>query len=386
MGQYMTDYYAQEPVRQQQGRPPVRRKKKKKKQSKTLVFSLVIMFLLAGAVGVYSLIFNKTQSTVSMTETPISAAATYWNTGDGILYQTDGQIHFYHLTDQKKNYTYGTAASDIRMAGSSEMTAVYNDMSMQIIGKKSPVEFTGRVLALECGDGYVAVLQTDEAGAQTVIVLTEDGVEVDQKRAEDDQYIVDFGFYKTTSEMLWIETLSINAGTPTTTITTYDIEKKTTSGVMQIQSQLVDRVYFTQNSIFVVGTNQIIRYTHDNKEIYRTTVYGYQVIDYTLADTPTLLMTPRGGDMHSVKMLTLSEGTEPALTETYLQLPTEGVAAYMMNGTLVVASREKVYTYTLKGKLSREASFEQPVDDAVKLTERVLMLSSNGIYYLATMN
>ena len=380
----MADYYA-EPQRQPRQGGAVKRKKKKKRQSKTLVFSLVIMFLVGGAVGVYTLIFNKTQSTVSMAETPIATSSTYWNTGDGILYQTDGQIHFYHLTDQKKNYTYGTAASDIRMAGSSKMTAVYNDFSMQIIGRKQPVEFSGTVLALECGMSHVAVLQKDAEGADAVIVLTEDGKEIDQKRADADQYIVDFGFYTTTSEMLWIETLSINAGTPTTTITTYDVEKKTTSGVMQIQSQLVDRLYFTKDSIFVVGTNQIIRYTHDNKEIYRTTVYGYRVIDYTLADTPTFLMTPRGGDMHSVKMLTLAEDTEPDLTETYLQLPTEGVAAYMMNGTLVVVSREKVYTYTLKGKLSKEASFEQPVDDAAKLTERVLMLSSNGIYYLTTM-
>ena len=86
--------------------------------------------------------------------------------------------------------------------------------------------------------------------------------------------------------------------------------------------------------------------------------------------------------MHSVKMLTLQESETADATETYLQLPTEGVAAYMMNGSLVVVSREKLYVYTLKGKLSREASIDVPVDDAVKLTEKILLIASNGTYYL----
>lgn len=367
------------------GAPAKSRKKKKRSSSRPLVFSIVVLFLFAGAVGVYSMIFNQRAKTVSMSETPIATADTYQNTGDGILYQTDGKIHFYHLTDQKKNYTYGTGASDIRMAGSAALTAVYNDVSMQVIGERKPLQFAGKVLALECGEAHVAVLQQDEAGSQTILVLTADGEQTGQLQFDADQYIVDFGFYKVIGEMLWIETLSITAGTPTTTITTYDVVKKANSGVMQIQNQLIDGIYITPDSMFVVGTNQIIRYTHNgNKEIYRTTVYGYRVIDYTYSGTPTFLMTPRGGDMHSVKMLTLAEGADPKPAETFLQLPTEGVAAYMMNGKLVVVSQQNVYTYTLKGKLSLTATLEKPAEAAVKLTEKVIMLASNGIYYLAT--
>ena len=70
--------------------------------------------------------------------------------------------------------------------------------------------------------------------------------------------------------------------------------------------------------------------------------------------------------------------------ETYLQLPMEGISAFMMGDHLAVTSREKLLIYTLKGKLSSEASFEQPVDNAVKLSDKVLLLSANGIYYLAT--
>jgi len=113
-------------------------------------------------------------------------------------------------------------------------------------------------------------------------------------------------------------------------------------------------------------------------------IYGYHVVDFSdSSDSPTFLMTPRGGDFHSVKILTLEEASEADSVETNLQLPTEGVAAFIMGERLVVVSREKVYTYTIKGKLSSTASFEQAVDEAVKLNDTTLLLSSNGMYYLA---
>ena len=80
---------------------------------------MITLGLLGIALVIFQFIFNKQEATVSMEMTPISTASTYINTGDGLLYQTDGQIHFYHLTDSKKNYTYGMGASDIRMSAAS---------------------------------------------------------------------------------------------------------------------------------------------------------------------------------------------------------------------------------------------------------------------------
>lgn len=364
-------------------RKPYRRKKKRR--SRTLLFSVFILAILGLALVVYQAIFNKRESVVSMHATPISTASTYISTGDGLLYQTDGQIHFYHLTDNRKNYTYGMGASDVRMSGSAAMTVVFNESSLQVVGKNKPISFTGRVREVECGTNYLAVLRSADDGMDSISVITTGGEQIEQLSFAD-QYIVDFGFYKTSGEMLWVETINVNAGTPTISITTYDLSKKASTGVMHIQNQLVDELYLTANSLFVVGTNQIIRYTHSgNKEVYRFTIYGYEVVDFSSAgSSPTFLLTPRGGDFHSVKILTLAEDSAPNAVETYLQLPMEGISAFMMGDHLAVTSREKLLTYTLKGKISSDASFEQEIDNAVKLTDKVLLLSSNGIYYLAT--
>lgn len=362
------------------------KRRKRRKKAGPLLISILALVGLGAALLIYQAIFTRQESIAFMEATPISTSSTYLNTGDGLLYQTDGQIHFYHLTDNKKNYTYGMGASDIRMSGSSAMTVVYNSASLQVVGKKAPLTFTGTVHAVECGNEHLAVLRTTEEGVDSILILTADGEQIDQ-RSFPDQFIVDFGLYKTTGEMLWIETLGINSTMPTTTISIYDLNRRDVIGVITIQDQLVDDVYITQKSFFAAGTNQIIRYTHDgNKEVYRNTIYGYQIADFSAASgTPTFLLTPRGGDFHSVKLLTLLEDSAPEPVETYLQLPGEGVAAFIMNNRLVVAGREKLFTYSVRAKLQSEATFEQPIDAAVKLTDNTLLVSSNGTYYLTRM-
>ena len=360
------------------------RKKKKKKKNRTLLFSMITLGALGIALVIFQFVFNKQAETVSMDITPISTTSTYINTGDGLLYQTDGQIHFYHLTDEKKNYTYGMGASNIRMSGSESMTVVFNESSLQVVGEKTPLTFTGTVEEVECGTKNLAVMRQSEDGKESVNVITKDGEQVTDLNF-DDQCIVDFGFYTTNNEMLWIETLNVSAGTPMTTIQTYDLNKREVTGMIHVQNQLVNDIYITPDSMFVVCTNQIIRYIHEgNKEIYRTTIYGYEVLDFSFASgTPTFLLTTRGGDFHTVRMLTLAEDAAPSPVETTLQLPAEGVSAYIMGSRLCVAFREQLFTYTIKGKLSATATFQQPIDAAVKLTDNKLLLSSNGMYYLA---
>ena len=242
-----------------------------------------MLLLIVAALVVYLLFFSERERTISMTATPLTAGVTRLNTGSGLLYQTEGHIHYYDWNDQGRNYTEGTATEDIRMSGSTFLSVVYTPTMLQIVGQEQPVAFTGEVLSVECGREHIAVLRRDSEGGESILVLSATGEQVDQL-LPDDQYIVDFGFYTTTGEMLWMQTISSASGTPTTRITTYDLQRRTGVGVMQVQDQLIDGLYFTENSVFAAGTSQIIRYTHDgNKEIYREMVYGYRVLDFSAA-------------------------------------------------------------------------------------------------------
>lgn len=386
------EYYRPQRAQQRASRQPNQRtdaprtpqRKRRRRVPRTLVITGVMLVVALIAVVAYLLFFSAREKTISMTATPITAGMTKLNTGSGLLYQTDGHIHYYDWTNQSRNYTHGTATADIRMSGSTKLSVVYTNSMLQIVGQDQPVSFTGEILSVECGAQHIAVLRRDSEGGESVLILSSTGEQIDQL-LPDDQYIIDFGFYTTSGEMLWMQTLSVAAGVPTNRIMTYDLAKRASIGVMQVQDQLVDSLYITSNSVFAAGTSQIIRYTHDgNKEIYREMVYGFKVLDFSNASgTPTFLLAPREGNMHAIKLLTLKEADASGAVETHLQLPSEGVAGYIMNGALVVVSRDKLYTYTLLGKLSSTASFELPVDEAIKLSDTMLLLLSNGTYYTA---
>ena len=361
------------------------RRKKKSRSSRTLLLTLLLGGVFTVVLVIYLMFFRDKERTVEMTETPVTPGMTHLNTGRGLLYQTEGALNYYDWIDSSLNYRREVKATNIRMSGNTVMSAVYTDSYLQIVGTDASIQITGTIETVECGTSHVAVLRKDSAGQESIIILTKDGAQTDQI-LPGESFIVDFGFYTVGGEKFWVELLSISASEPTTTILTYDLDRKTQTGAIQIQSQLIEDVYITESSIFIIGTNQIFRYTHDgNQEAARTTIYGYTRLDFSNSPNPTFLLTPRGGDMHSVKLLQITEA-DNSKTETYLQLPSEGVAGFLMNGSLIVVSKEKLFTYTLSGSLSETAALQYPVENAYKLSDTLLLLESNGKYYTAPVN
>ncbi|MDO4492254.1 MAG: hypothetical protein Q4C53_00040 [Clostridia bacterium] len=364
-------------------------RKKKKKGPSMMVIMLILTFVILLGLIVYLAFFRDRERTIVMTETPIAAEDTYLNTGRGLLYAKGGDISLYS-TDTGKSVYYGhDQTGTVRMSGSGAMSAVFAGGSLQIIranGDITTMEFTGTIDAVELGTYHIAMLRRDSAGEESVLVLSAAGEQVDQI-LPGEQYVVDFGFYTIgKSEMLWVEMMSVTAAQPTETIRCYDLSVRSQTGAITVQNQLVEEVYITPNSLFLSGTNQIIRYTHDgNKEAYRVTDYGYRTLDFSDAGGDAVfLLTPRGGDMHSVKLLTLKEGASADTKETYMQLPGEGVSGFIMNNRLVVVAEKRLYIFSMKGKLTETANLQYPIERAEKLSDSMLLLLSNGKWYTAS--
>lgn len=364
-----------------------RRKKKKKGPSMMLIMFILAVAVVLGLI-VYLAFYRDRERTIEMTETPLTPDSTYLNTGRGLLYANGGDISLYNWNSGKTTYYGRDESGSVRMSGSDAMSAVFAGGDLQIIrqnGDVTTMQFTGTIDTVALGTDHIAMLRRDSAGEESVLILSAAGQQVDQI-LPGDQFVVDFGFYTVgKTEMLWVELLSTLAGQPTETIRCYDLSMRAQTGAITVQNQLVEELFITGNSIFVSGTNQIIRYTHDgNKEAYRATDYGYRVLDFSNASGEAVfLLTPRGGDMHSVKLLRLAEADTASATETYLQLPGEGVAGFIMNDRLVVVSENRVFIYTMRGRLSETALLQYPVEKAVKLSDSTLLLLSNGRWYTA---
>ena len=163
------------------------------------------------------------------------------------------------------------------------------------------------------------------------------------------------------------------------------------TGVITVSGQLVERIFFTNSSVFVVGTESLIRYSSSaNREIYRILLYGYRVADISLAgDSPLLLLMPRCvssiSDISSLRLLTVSQKDVADETAVTVTLPEDAVSCHLTNGNLAVISSNAIGLYSGKGVLLEEKSLPlNATNSSKKLDEHHILMERNGESVLLT--
>jgi len=364
-----------------------RRTAKKKRRATLRTLPLVILFLLVGAgiVAAALLLGRSAVSSAHLTELPFTPAENAVYTGQGFLYIKDSVLYYDDLTNDKNSYHAQVSSPDVKLCGSPTLHALYNAAALKIVNATYPVEFTGTLKYVACGASCVAALKADNAGAESIQVFDKTGAQKDQLAFEG-QFIENYGFYTAAgSEYLYVLTMSLDSGAPLTTITIYDMTRSSTSGVMQVQNQLIERTDFTATGIYAVGTNQIIRYSLEgNRESYREMVYGWTVTDYELASSPMYLLRPRSTEKPgTVKVLTLRDAEVKGTSQRLYQLPAGTVGAFLMGGRLVAVTDNGYTVFGADGKQADARTFPVSVKSAKKLDSSTLLLSTDTACYTA---
>ncbi|OQB25436.1 MAG: hypothetical protein BWY11_00395 [Firmicutes bacterium ADurb.Bin182] len=365
----------------------IRRKLKVKNKTRAvrriglLVLALV---LAAGAVTAAVLLLRSAGTFSSLKELPFTAESVYEYTGTGFLYVENKKLFYCDNNDEKKNYSVELSAPDVMLAGSPSITAVYNGYAMQIVGAEYPIEFSGQVRKVRCGGEFVAVLKS-ENGAETLQIFNGSGTQVDQISFES-SFLIDFGFYTSESEILWTLSMETSGSEPISTITTYDLTKSATTGVINIQSHLIEEIKYSRNSLFVADTNHLTRFNPvRNNESWRIMIYGWRLADSIIADKPYFLLIPRGAtSLSTVKLLSVKEGDIPDETESVIHLPVNTVGAYLCSDKLIAVTPNEILTHSTTGNAEGKAALETTVDRAEKLDSAHILLQSGSKLFIVT--
>lgn len=298
---------------------------------------------------------------------------------NGIFYYADGdKLIRYSPTDPEGATSMSLGTDNVSVAAGNGTAALYSGSAVQIIGADDFIDIGGQVLTLQCAKNHIAVLRTDSAGAGAVLVYAKDGTLVDVIEQGAD-IITGCGFYSSASgDTLWILTLSTSAQTPVTTLTTYNYAIQngqsvaTMSGVISVNSQLVDNVVFTGSSIFISGAEQLIRCDAGiSGETWRLLTYGYKLADHSLAQTrPLFLFVPRADTaMKEVKLYTVDEAAQSSAAARTVQLGADIHSVIAVNGKMAAFSQSELYLYSAAGKLNNKYTLDFACINAQKLSE-----------------
>ena len=272
----------------------------RKKGSALLRIGLIlgIILVLGGAAyGIFALTGSQEQSQ-GLEQLPFTADTNYVFTGSGFLYMYGDRLTYDDLLDAKKDASYQVSTGSVQLAASPTLSVLYHETAVQILGAAESLTFTQQVEQVACGVSHVAVLLRGEGQAMSLQVYDKTGVQTDQMDFPDGE-LVNFGFAQTQDDTLWTLEMSPAGSLPLSTLTTYNLATNHTTGVMTIQGQLVDQVWFTQNSIFFSCTNNLIRFTRTgNTEAYRLLVYGWDLCDVSTAGSTRDLVSGAGRHRH----------------------------------------------------------------------------------------
>ncbi len=358
-----------------------------KQRSRTVlrigILALGALLALGLVLGLIRLLKSTKKGPKGVTELPFADSANYTYTGSGFLYFQEGKLYYMDIADGRKDTSYKINTDELKLTASSGISVLYHDTAVQIVGTDSPILVSGKVLGVKCSQAHVAVLRQDAAGKTAIVVYDGTGTQTDQMDFESSG-LLDFGFSDRQDETLWTLEMGLAAPTPVCTVTTYNLATKRTTGVINVQSELVGSVIFTDKSLFLSCTSDLIRYNlSGSSEAYRISVYGWELADSSIGESPILLYKQRGGSDSILKLYTVPEGEVGSAAISTVHPPEGALAELLIKGRLIIYTPTAAYTYTAGGKLLAVEELPIKIDGAQKLSESHILLSSGGSLYVS---
>lgn len=366
--------------------------KDRKKTALGIALGILLLLVLAGVITLVCMIVRKTQTKAVVRELPISQPEIISGTGDGLLYVKSGMLNFLSFKDEDLNFTRGlrSGAAPAGVAGTEGIKVVYSDQMLQIVGTDFDTTPAGRVIAVRCGRTHVAVCNRAANGRDTVTVFTSAGQNVKEFEFKEGA-LMDFGFSEASGSTIWTMELSADSGSPRTTISTFDLDRMSSTGVINVSGQLVERVFFTSSSVFVVGTESLIRYSASaNREVYRVQLFGYRVADISLTgEAPLLMLVPRNAEdieeARSIRLLKVQQKDVAGESAVTVTLPAPHIGCCLVNGYLAAVTPTSVILYDSAGEETSSRAMPMGATTSFeKLDEHHILLERSGEYVLLT--
>lgn len=355
-------------------RSPARPKKKRVRLPRLFFVGGVVLALLGGLVylGIKLLAGVGKAEAAAL---PFPATQKYAFTGTGFLYQQGGKL-LYHGLDDAAREVRTLEGENFEVAGGKAITVIYHATAMKIVGVTDPIEFNGTVLKVRCGSAHAGVVFQDAQGQLCLQVYNAAG-ELKDEQVFANQALLDFGFSPGENEALWTLDMDTAGELPASTIKLYNMDKDSITGVFSIQSQAVDRVLITAQSVFVAGTNHLIRYG-GSSEAYRLLTYGYDFLDFSAAG-PAFLYVSRNQEGLSPVRLYLVEEADIANEKLYdISLPADTLCCFLYNSSPVAVTPTAVIVYKATGAVSSTVTLEEPAVAAWKLDNGRVLIETAG--------
>lgn len=339
-----------------------------------IVLVIIAAFVLIGAAAALVFGLRGCRTAASKRSLPFRADSEYCYTLDGFLYLDGRSLNFVSLEDENKNYSVNVDYSSVSIAGTDKLKVVYSSSSLQVVGTPFDNVIEGSIKKVACGSKYVGAYVENPDDSHSLRVFNSAGSQCYRKDLTNTE-LLDFGFEGGESASLWMSELLTTGGAVSTTITTYDLNRESITGVISVQGQVVKQVFMTKKSIFALCTDNIIRFDREtNDEAYRLRCRGYDCVDFSPA-SGRLFMLLRSEGSETAPLNVLSVKEDANAEESYIPIAGEGdLGCFLLGGRAVSVRSDKLIIRNQKGEVEKTVPFDAAITGGEKLDESNLLI------------
>ena len=366
------------------------RKRKQNRRAELRLRRIIVLCALALIIA--GLIFGglklcaSCKTTAAKRSLPFAPSDDYAYTGGGFLYTHDNQLSYLDIADESKSFTIDLEEDGAGVAGSDKIKVVYSSTSLQVVGTPYEHNIEGAVKKIVCGGKYVGAYIENADNTHSLAVYNSAG---DRRYLADlgSSVLLDFGFEGGDSSAMYMSELVMTGTAVSSTVTTLDLARESITGVMNIQGEIAKNVILTAKSVFVFGTDSLIRFDRStNTEAYRLLSRGYDCLDSSYADGRLMLLLSRSGEPASpLRVLSIKEAD--AADDSVLELSSVSGDSFcfLMRGKVVAVSSSTAVIRNMKGEITSTIPLGTEISSAEKLDETGILVTSNGSPMLFTL-
>ncbi len=307
---------------------------------------------------------------------------------NGILYNQNNTLHLIDA-EGKEHWSLNLELSDASTATSEELIVNYVGKTVQAMRYSKEQLFKtsldSNIVKAAAGKNTVAVqttAQSDTDGTLRYLHLFNiSGERIGQIDSLSDKQIIDFGFYGE-SDMFWVLALDVSGVVPASEIITFKPDGSPTTTIL-ISSEIVERVFVTDSTIFASGTNTLSSFTYFSTKQAEQPVFGWKAAASSAQPAAVkLAFIPRtkSTEIDAARVYSAD------LSMVHIRLPRNVFSVAVTQNRLYAFSAETVYIYTMDGTLEKQLSLDAPITRAQQLSDTTAVLWDNQKSYIMSLS
>ncbi len=309
------------------------------------------------------------------------------STDSGLLYKSGDALSLMDFKGQTL-WTLPVDSSENEFIASGTVISSFGKSNAQFFSYDKQQLFAASpkedIVSVRCGNNMEGILTTgqDENGRNHSYIYiydlkgnNEGVIDMNEKQ------IIDFGIYGD-ADMLWTLSLDTSGVVPTTYILTFKVDGTMTNSI-EVNTQIVEKVYVTGDSIYASGTNSLTAYSYFGEKKDDTLIYGWQPYDVSIQGADIKMLYKTRSDSEDLSTISSAKLLDSSLAEVMIYFPREIFSVMITQNGIFAFANDTIYVYNNQtGEVLRKVKLDSPIDGAKKVSDKYAVIWDKTTSYL----